>query len=83
MNDRQKRLYYRSVHRGCKETDYILGNYAKAHIADLSSDELDQYEAFINEDDANIYKWTTGELEVPAEHDNVVVRAVLNFRLEN
>lgn len=54
---RMKRLRYQSWHRGCKETDEILGHFCDANLAGLSDAELDVFEAFLNEDDHDIWQW--------------------------
>jgi antitoxin CptB len=57
---RLRRLYFRSVHRGSKETDLILGNYA-ACLKDLSDAQLDEYEQFLDESDNDIWDWVSGK----------------------
>lgn len=58
---RLKRLRYRSWHRGCKETDLILGSFSDAELPGLSSAELDLYEKLLDENDADIWAWLTGK----------------------
>jgi antitoxin CptB len=58
---RLKRLRYRSWHRGCKETDIILGNFADERLPGLSSEQLDLYERFLEENDNDIWNWLTGK----------------------
>ena len=60
---RIKRLYFRSAHRGSKETDLILGPYAAEHLDTMSDDELDEFEAFLAENDTDIWDWVTGKAE--------------------
>ena len=60
-----KRLTYRSWHRGCKETDLVLGNYCARHVADLSEADLHLFEAFLDEDDAQIWAWLTEKTPCP------------------
>lgn len=55
------RIRYRSWHRGCKETDLILGGYCTQHIHDMNDAELTLYEVFLEEDDAEIWSWITGK----------------------
>lgn len=74
---RLKRLLYQSLHRGCKETDMILGNFAQKHLAEFSDDEIDMFENFLNEKDWDIYAWVVGTLELPKEHDNKVVNMII------
>lgn len=65
---RIKKLIFRSKHRGCKEMDYVLSKFADAHIANLSPTEMDLYEQFLEEPDDYMWKWVTGELEIPEEY---------------
>ena len=50
-----KQLFYRAVHRGCKETDFLLGEFAKAKLATLQNLEL--FGKFLEENDWEIYDW--------------------------
>ena len=36
----KKELIYKSTHRGCKETDILLGNFATSCIDSLTDSEL-------------------------------------------
>ena len=65
---RIKRLMYQSWYRGCKETDRILGHFARAHLAEFSVEELDRFEALMEENDADIFAWVTGKKPLPAEY---------------
>ena len=40
LETRRKRLLYRSVYRGNKENDILLGQFARAHIASFDEGEL-------------------------------------------
>lgn len=64
---RRRRMRFRAWHRGMRETDLILGRFADVHLADLSEEELDQFEALLAEIDRDILAWLTGEASVPAE----------------
>ena len=37
-----KKLLYRSIHRGCKETDILLGNFAIARTESFDDSKLDR-----------------------------------------
>ena len=60
-----KRLTYRSWHRGCKETDLVLGTYCDQNIATLKAEELQRFEALLDEEDADIWAWLTGKTPCP------------------
>jgi antitoxin CptB len=64
---RLKRLLYRSWHRGCKETDIVLGNFAERHLRALNPQMLDLYEALLDENDIDIWNWLTGQ-DIPKAH---------------
>lgn len=66
--NRLKRLKMRSWRRGTKEMDIILGPYADSEIANLSADALELYEAFLDENDQDLYVWMSGQAEIPPEH---------------
>ena len=59
---RRKRLRYRSWHRGWKETDIILGQFADENIDKLDDEQLDAYEQLLDENDADIWDWLVGKL---------------------
>jgi antitoxin CptB len=60
-----KRLRYRSWHRGCKETDLVLGRYCDAHVETLDDSALTLFEALLDEDDADIWAWLTDKTPCP------------------
>ena len=66
MNDQKKRLRYQSWHRGCKETDDILGPFADAWLPDATN--AAPFEALLKEEDWDIYRWLTGQQPMPEEH---------------
>jgi antitoxin CptB len=66
-----KRLRYRSWHRGCKETDLILGRFADSVLDNLSPASLEIYEKLLNENDADIWDWVRGK-ETPAEYTELM-----------
>lgn len=60
-----KRLSYRSWHRGCKETDLVLGTYCDQNIATLQKADLERFESLLDEEDADIWAWLTGKAPCP------------------
>ena len=76
---RRKRLIHRSLYTGMKETDLLLGPFARREVPGFSPAELDQYEALLGEPDPSIYAWAIGELPVPPEHDNEVMARLKHF----
>ncbi len=54
---RIKRILFRSAHRGTKESDLILGPYAIAHLETMDDAALTEFEAFLEENDSDIWDW--------------------------
>jgi antitoxin CptB len=81
LETRRKRLLYRSVYRGNKENDILLGQFARAHIGAFDASELDQYERLLEVGDNQIYDWVSGKETVPTENDTPVLRKLLAFRV--
>lgn len=67
-----KQLLYRSNHRGCKETDILLGKFFSEKFAEFSEDKLNIYQKFIDEDDLLIYDWILGNVEFPKEYFGLI-----------
>ena len=82
VETRRKRLLYRSVYRGNKENDILLGQFARAHISEFGAEELDQYEALLGIGDSDIFDWVSGQKAVPAEADTPVLRKLLAFKVK-
>ena len=76
---RRKRLYFQCHHRGSKESDLLLGGFARAHLSTLSEDQIDRLEALLANDDADIYGWLTDRLPVPEIHNDDVMALLKNF----
>lgn len=76
---RRKRLQYQCWYRGCKETDILLGKFVDAHIHELDDAQLDELEALMREDDADIYKWLSGGAPVPDDKRSSVLDMLLQF----
>ncbi|MBO91833.1 MAG: succinate dehydrogenase assembly factor 2 [Rhodospirillaceae bacterium] len=81
LDDRRKRLKYRSFYTGTKETDLILGNFAEKYIDALNIEQLDEYEELLKIEDPRLYKWITG-MEVPPEgFQTAVLELIKDFNL--
>lgn len=69
---RLKRLKIRAWRRGIKEMDLVIGGYADAHLATMPQDELDRFEALMDEADQDLLRWSTGLEETPAHHTEML-----------
>ena len=71
--DLDKKIVYRSLHRGCKETDFLLGNFfQQTNIISIYDKELCL--EFLNEDDILIYDWILNKVNVPEVYKSLVLK---------
>lgn len=79
LQNLRKKLLYRSRNRGCRETDILLGKFAENELNRLSAHELGLFERFLDEYDGDIYKWLTGQANMPDEYKNNIGAKLLKF----
>ncbi len=63
----RKKLLYRSLHRGCKETDLIFGSFAQKNIESMSLEELHQFDEILSQTDSDIVSWVMKRSNPPQE----------------
>ena len=81
LDERRRRLLYRSWHRGMREMDLVMGRFADATIADLSDAELTEFEELSDLPDPDLYGWICGDLDIPPEVDRPLFRRLRAFHL--
>lgn len=67
IENKRKRLVFRSYHRGTKEMDLILGSFASAHVFEFSVQELADYDELLRNNDPDLYNWITHKEEAPQD----------------
>lgn len=80
MDDRRKRLLYRSAHRGMKEMDALLGGYARQHLCHMSTADLLDFEALMDESDNDLMNWLFEREPFPHEPENAVLRKIIDYQ---
>lgn len=80
LDSRRKKILFRSWHRGMREVDLILGQFADKNIATLSDADLQDYEDLLEVLDRDLLQWVTGETSTPPQFDTAVFRKILEFR---
>jgi antitoxin CptB len=74
-----KKLLYQSCNRGCKETDLIVGEFAKQNLDKMTDEEIGIFSELLQLPDADIYDWYTKKKPLPKEKSNSVIIKLLNF----
>ena len=80
LDDRRKRLLFRCWHRGTREMDLILGRFADAEIANLSDQELIQFEFLVDVPDPVLYAALTGKMPPAPDYANDLFERIKSFR---
>jgi antitoxin CptB len=68
----KKKIIYRSIYRGTKEMDMLLGSFVKKYINILKDKELIYLLDLLKVDDENLYKFNQGQkMHIEIEINNV------------
>jgi antitoxin CptB len=82
LDPRRRRLLFRAWHRGIREMDLILGQFADNELAGIVDADLDEFEAILGEDDNDLFKWICGKAETPPHLKTPLFRKITAFRPE-
>lgn len=77
---RLKRLAYRAHHRGFKEADLLIGQFADAHLATMTDAELGEFAEVLELIDQDIYDWYLGRAPVPDALKGGVMDRLMAFQ---
>lgn len=82
IENKRKRLIFRSYHRGTKEMDLVLGSFASAHVLGFTAEELSEYDSLLCENDPDLYNWITNKEDAPEDVSVLsVFQKLMNHRL--
>ena len=73
IENKRRRLIFRSNHRGTKEMDLVMGSFANAHVTAFSEEELAEYDELLTNNDPDLYNWITGKEEPPEDVEGMSV----------
>jgi antitoxin CptB len=82
LDPRRRRLLFRAWHRGIREMDLILGQFADNEIAKVHGADLDEFEAILGEDDNDLFNWICGKVETPQRLQTPLFMRISAFRPE-
>ena len=77
----KKQIVYRSMHRGFKEMDLLLGNFVKKYINKFNDAELKDLEKLLFIEDEIIYKWYFEKKSDNSIPNTKVAAMLKNFKL--
>ncbi len=79
MENLRRELLYKSTHRGCKETDILLGKYAEARLTTMDHATLNAYQELIEQPDNDIYDWITDKAALPTNLNAKLIYDIKQF----
>ena len=74
----KKQIIYRSMHRGTKEMDLLLGNFVRKYIDEFNSTELKDLANLLFTEDEVIYKWYFKK-----NSDELIAKTKVSIMLKN
>lgn len=58
---------YRSRQRGFLELDLLVGSWAEEHLNDMTSQELSELSAVLDQENPDLFSWLTGQTDPSPE----------------
>ncbi|MDE0059244.1 MAG: succinate dehydrogenase assembly factor 2 [Defluviicoccus sp.] len=80
LDARRKRILFRSLRRGTKESDLVIGGFAESVLPRLDAAQLDALEALLERPDPELLGWVIGLRPVPAEFDTDVMTMLKAYK---
>jgi len=82
MDERRRKLKFRAWRRGFREMDLLMGTFADAHLADLSEDDVTEFERLLATPDWDVFAWLVGQKPIPANFRSDLLDRLMTFRYE-
>ena len=79
-DDIKKKIIYRASYRGTKELDILISSFVIKIINDLSNEELNQLEKFVNLDDQKLIKLNKSFNDSGNEFLNKILKQFHKFK---
>ena len=77
----KRQIIYRSMHRGTREMDILLGNFVKKHIDEFNDSELKDLKQLLFIEDEIIYNWYFKKNSNTSVPNTKVSLMLKNFKL--
>ena len=72
---RLKRLRFRAWHRGTREADMMIGGFFDRNHSAWDAEDMDWFEAFLEEQDVDIMAWGIGTQSPPKRYSGAMMNA--------
>lgn len=81
LEARRKRCSFRALRRGTRESDMLIGGFAKRYLPELDELQLERFEALLERNDPEVLSWIVGVETVPAEFDHDVMALLKSYKI--
>ena len=75
----KKRLLYISAHRGTKEADIILGQFAQKNLPHMTAEDLACFETILSHTDAVLMQWISDPETIPTNDRTPIMARLCAF----
>ena len=75
-----KKLIYRSKYTGTRETDLLLGNFAKNYLEKLNDEELLSYQELLESGDPRIWRLSIEVETTKIQKENVIINMIKDYK---
>jgi len=80
IEKRRKRMLWRAKCRGWLELDVLMGTFAEKHLWVWEDEQLDHFEEVLELENPDLYKWFTGQAQVPDElKENPIMAQLVEY----
>ena len=80
MEELTKKLYFRSLNRGCKELDIIIGQFAKLYLDEMTLSELLEYQNLLELNDNYLYNYISEAIKSDSQTiEEIVMKKIVDF----
>ena len=76
----RKKLYWRSIRRGMKESDLLLGGFARQNLHSMTDAEIIQFEAILSLFDVDFIQYITDKKTIPDDLNTPIFQAIKAFK---
>ena len=81
LDERRRKLLYRSWHTGLREVDFILGPFADAQIDTLNDADLTTYETLLEVPSPVLMAWVMEQEKPPADYITPLFARLRDFHV--
>ncbi|MFC7290633.1 succinate dehydrogenase assembly factor 2 [Hirschia litorea] len=81
MDARRRKLFFRATHRGFKEMDMMMGEFAEVNLEKMDDAGLEEFERLLDSPDQDVYGWIIGRETEPDAFKGPVMEMLKAFDL--